>query len=172
MRRLERSKTGKTRMNNQELNSGAMEKSTRSRGRRHGPYGNALNALSKIWLALAVGFLLIPGIARAQQYSFQNIAFPGDTFTQLLGINDAGVIAGYHGIGSTTNPNQGFTLINNPLDLIEPLKFTSENFPGSVQTQVTGINNVAGNTAGFYIDSGGANHGFLDTNGVFTTVDF
>ena len=94
-------------MNNQELNSRTMEKSTRSCcGRRNEPYGYAFNALSKIWLALAVGFLLIPGVARAQQYVFEDISFPGDTFTQLLGINDADVIAGYHGQAI----NKGFTL--------------------------------------------------------------
>src|SRR5271165_3262528 len=58
-----KSKTRKTRMNNQEPNSRNMEKSTRSFGRRNGPYGYAFNTLSKIWLALAVGFLLIPGVA-------------------------------------------------------------------------------------------------------------
>ena len=150
-------------MNNQEQNSRTMEKSTRSScGRRNEPYGYAFNALSKIWLALAVGFLLIPGVARAQQYVFENIAFPGDTFTQLLGINDADVIAGYHGQAI----NQGFTLT-----LGAPNIFTSENFPGSVQTQVIGINNL-GNTSGFYIDSMGTNHGFLNISGIFSTVDF
>ena len=125
-------------MNHQELNSRTMEKSTRSScGRRNEPYGYAFNALSKIWLALAVGFLLIPGVARAQQYVFENVAFPGDTFTQLLGINDSDTIAGYHGQAI----NQGFTLV-----LGAPNNFTSENFPGSVQTQVTGINNL-GNTS-------------------------
>jgi probable HAF family extracellular repeat protein len=144
-------------MKNQEINSRTMDKSTRSSGRRQGVF----NALSKIWLALAVGFLLIPGVARAQQqYVFENIAFPGDTFTQLLSINDADVIAGYHGQAI----NQGFTL-----NL--PNNFTPENFPGSVQTQVTGINN-SGNTSGFYIDSGGTNHGFININGNFSTVDF
>lgn len=114
----------------------------------------------KIWLALAVGFLLIPGVARAQQYVFENIAFPGDTFTQLLSINDADIIAGYHGQAI----NKGFTLTL-------PNNFTSENFPGSAQTQVTGINN-SGNTSGFYIDSMGTNHGFINFNGNFSTVDF
>jgi uncharacterized membrane protein len=147
-------------MNNQEPNSRTMEKSTRSCGRRNGPYGYAFNALSKIWLALAVGFLLFPGVARAQ-YGFENIAFPGDTFTQLLGINDADVIAGYH----NQAVNQGFTL-----NL--PNSFTSENFPtGVLGTQVTGINDL-GDTAGFYVDNNDVNHGFLRTNGVFSTVDF
>jgi hypothetical protein len=95
-------------MNNQELNSRTMKVAKRSDLKggetarnidpgfragwstiscalRSGPYGYALNALSVIWLALAVGFLLIPGVARAQQYVFEDISYPGDTFTQLLG---------------------------------------------------------------------------------------
>lgn len=137
-----------------------MEKSTRSCGRRRGPYGHAFNALTKLWLGLVVGLLLIPGVTRAQQYVFENVAFPGDTFTQLLGINDADVIAGYHGQAI----NEGFTLTL-------PNNFTSENFPSSAQTQVTGINNSS-NTSGFYIDNGGTNHGFLNIGGNFSTVDF
>ena len=52
-----------------------------------------------------------------------------------------------------------------------PNVFTSENYPGSVQTQVIGINdnNV---TDGFYIDSHGTNHGFLKVGANFSTIDF
>jgi hypothetical protein len=90
----------------------------------------------------------------AQQRS---ISFPGDPrFTQLLGINDHGIIAGYHGDENTEmTPNKGFTL---QIDDNKP-KFTDENFPNSVQTQVIGINNN-GATVGFYIDSAGNTHGF------------
>jgi hypothetical protein len=169
-------------MNNQELNSRTTEtaessalhgrhaagktghrlfagQSMRSLGHRGG--GFAVIAFNIIWLALSAGLLLSPGVAHAQQYSFQNIAYPGDTFTQLLSINDADVIAGYHGL----DINKGFTLT------LPSLTFTSENFPNSAQTQVTGINN-AGETSGFYLDSLGINHGFLDNNGNFTTVGF
>src|SRR5229473_2305486 len=55
--------------------------------------------------------------------------------------------------------------------VIFPNNFTPENFPGSAQTQVIGINN-RGFTDGFYIDTAGTTHGFLDVNGTFTTVDF
>lgn len=92
------------------------------------------------------------------------VIFPGDTFTQLLGINNAGTIAGYHGSGATGHPNRGFRLTL-------PNTFKSENFPGSAQTQVIGINNL-GNTDGFYIDTAGVTHGFLDMKGTFTTIDF
>src|SRR5260370_39970513 len=98
--------------------------------------------------------------ARGNRFSFQTVIFPGDTFTQLLGINDFELIAGYH--GATVNKGFVFTFPNN---------FTSENFPGSAQTQVIGINNQ-GHTDGFYIETAGTTHGFLDINGTFTTVDF
>jgi probable HAF family extracellular repeat protein len=113
-------------------------------------------------LAALVG---LPASVTAQiSYTFETVNFPTDTFTQLLGINDFGEIAGYHGSGLTGHPNQGFTL-----DL--PKTFTPENFPGAVQTQVIGINNLS-DTAGFYIDAKGANHGFLKAGNSFLTIDF
>jgi hypothetical protein len=92
-----------------------------------------------------------------KRFTFRTVIFPGDTFTQLLGINDFEVIAGYHG----ANVNKGlvFTFRNG---------FTPENFLGSAQTQVIGINN-RGFTDGFFIDMAGTTHGFLDINGTFTT---
>src|SRR5216684_2247889 len=98
--------------------------------------------------------------ARENRFSFQTVIFPGDTFTQLLGINDLEMIAGYH--GAAVNKGFVFTFPNN---------FTPENFPGSAQTQVIGINNQ-GHTDGFYIDTAGTTHGFLDVNGTFFTLDF
>ncbi len=98
------------------------------------------------------------------QYTSQTANFPLDNFTQLLGVNDTGTIAGYHGAATTPqNPNKGFTFTFSS-------SFTDENFPDSVQTQVVGINNL-GNTGGFYIDGNGVTHGFLDTQGSFNTVD-
>lgn len=118
--------------------------------------------------ALSFGLAVLvclPVSALAQTtYTFQTINYPGDTFTQLLGINNAGKIAGYHGSGATGHPNNGFTLTL-------PNTFTSQNFPGSAQTQVISINNF-GQTAGFYIDTAGNNHGFLKVGGTFRTVDF
>jgi hypothetical protein len=116
--------------------------------------------------AVLASSLLMTGTAAADTAERDNadlhgISFPTDPrFTQLLGINDRGIIAGYHGDENTEmTPNQGFTL---QIDDNKP-KFTDENFPGSVQTQVVGIDN-AGDTVGFYIDSAGATHGFLKPN--------
>jgi hypothetical protein len=66
------------------------------------------------------------------------------TFNQALGINSSGMIAGYFGSGAAGLPNQGYTVA----PPYAQRNFTNENFPGSVQTQVTGINNI-GTTVGF-----------------------
>ena len=76
------------------------------------------------------------------KFEFQTINFPGDTFTQLLGINEVDTITGYHG----ANINKGFVLTL-------PNNFTDENFPGSAQTQVIGFNET-GDTDGFYVTAG------------------
>lgn len=98
-------------------------------------------------------------------YSFQTLNDQHDlTFNQLLGINNNGKIAGYFGSGATGHPNKGYTLSF-------PYKqgnYSNENFPGSVQTQVTAINNN-GETAGFWVDGNGNNFGFIDWNGHFTS---
>jgi len=109
--------------------------------------------------------IAIPVWGDSITYSFLTVINPGDTnFTQLLGINNASTIAGHYGDG-TVVPNNGFTLVL-------PNLFSPENFPGAAQTQVVGINStIAGETVGFYLDSGGVVHGFTDVSGVFSTVD-
>jgi hypothetical protein len=103
-------------------------------------------------------------------YVFQDIVNPADaTFNQELGINNSGEIAGYFGSGAAGHPNKGYTT------LPPYTSFTSENFPGSIQTQVTGLNNV-GTTVGFWSNSNNgppldANFGFVDQGGIFTNVN-
>ena len=104
-------------------------------------------------LAVFVGVAMTARAADETEFNFLTINFPGDTFTQLLGINKGSIIAGYHGAAV----NKGFVLTKLSV-------FTSENFPGSAQTQVIGINNL-NQTDGFYIDTVGINHGFLDKSG-------
>ena len=101
----------------------------------------------------------LPAIAGTIPYTFQEASYPGDTFTQLLGINKSGVIAGYHG----EDPNKGFILSL-------PQTFTDENYPNSAQTQVVGINN-AGDTAGFYVDGNDVVSGFTRIKGVFAVAN-
>src|SRR5579862_2490522 len=93
-------------------------------------------------LSLCLGIALLACLpAAAQTYTSKEVQYSKggvtDTFTQLLGINNNDIVAGYHGAATTAaNPNKGFTY--NPASNT----FTDENYPGSVQTQVIGINNA------------------------------
>lgn len=116
-------------------------------------------------------------------FKFQDVVNTNDpTFNQELGINNAGVIAGYFGSGAAGHPNKGYIVVkpyNTQAD------FTNENFPGSVQTQVTGINNGVSTrlgltaTVGFWSGTNNANlvnnnFGFVNLGGptgVFINVN-
>jgi uncharacterized membrane protein len=87
------------------------------------------------------------------------------TFNQLLGINNEGVIAGYFGSGAPGHPNKGYTLSPH----YAQGNYHNENFPGSVQTQVTGLNN-RDLTVGFWADANGDNFGFVEHDGHFMNV--
>jgi hypothetical protein len=106
-----------------------------------------------------------PGRSAVVNYTFTTLDNPADpTFNQLLGVNNAGSIVGYFGVGSQTHPNKGY-------QLVPPASYTNENFPGSFQTQVVGITpNSGGTTVGFWVDANGNNFGFVDQNNVFTSV--
>ena len=109
--------------------------------------------------------------SQAISYRFETLNNKNDpTFNQLLGINDFGVIAGYFGSGAAGHPNKGYLLTPSHT------RYINENFPGSVQTQVTGLNN-RGITVGFWSSMNNANmvndnHGFVDVNGHFRNADF
>jgi hypothetical protein len=132
-------------------------------GRRH--------SYQLLFLFAAIVFALLPAVALAstgqagRAYTFKTLNDNADpTFNQLLGINNHGVIAGYFGSGATGHPNKGYTL-SPPYG---QGNYKNENFPGSVQTQVTAINNLR-YTAGFWVDGSGNNFGFIEWNGIFTS---
>jgi hypothetical protein len=86
-------------------------------------------------------------------YAFKTLDNTADpTFNQLLGINEKGLIAGYFGSGMAGHPNRGYVLHPDG-------SYGAENFPGSAQTQVTGINDNH-ITVGFWVDAKGNNNGF------------
>jgi hypothetical protein len=120
-------------------------------------------------LATTAAFALA-GSANASGYSFQTLNNNSDlTFNQLLGINDDGVIAGYFGSGAAGHPNKGY-------ELWTPNTYQNENYPGSVQTQVTGLNNE-GVTVGFWSTMNTSsmsnnNFGFYDVHGHYYNVNF
>jgi probable HAF family extracellular repeat protein len=113
-------------------------------------------------LALLTGAASADNNSSKTAFNFTEVVNQNDAaFTQLLGINNNGQIAGYFGDGSMV-PNHGFTL--NQLS-----KFIDENFPGSTQTQVIAINNLD-QTAGFYVTAE-VTHGFSFNNKEFNTID-
>ncbi|MCL2419464.1 MAG: hypothetical protein FWD04_09240 [Conexibacteraceae bacterium] len=147
--------------------------------------------------ALGTGVLAGPASAdpaaqpdASANYTFQTVDNPQDlTFNQLLGINNVNVIAGYFGSGKPGHPNKGYVigswqgnnLSNGRINLGAMHRshrghqasgaFQPENFPGSAQTQVTGLNN-SGTTVGFGVDTAGDNFGFYSMDGRFHKADY
>jgi hypothetical protein len=125
---------------------------------------------------LAAGAVTGPAAATAASappnasanFSFRTLNDHRDpTFNQLLGINSSGVIAGYFGSGAAGHPNKGYVL-SPPYG---QQNYRNENFPGSAQTQVTGLDNV-GITVGFWANKKGANFGFYQYRSRFHNVNF
>ncbi|MBR7826910.1 CHRD domain-containing protein [Actinospica sp. MGRD01-02] len=105
-------------------------------------------------------------------YTYTTVDDPADpTFNQLLGINRNGIIAGYFGSGAAGHPNKGYRVSDHELS-----DFVNENFPGSVQTQVTGVND-ADVTVGFWsatnnADNTNGNTGFYRIDGSYHSVAY
>ena len=114
--------------------------------------------------ALAIALVLSSSVW-AQSYSFtrrQRPRRPAAPFTQLLGINNSMVIAGYQNFIN----NKGFVLV-----LPRPTS-PRRTIPNSTMTQVIGINNSV-TTSGFYVDTNCGHPRLLPHhNGTFTNVDF
>lgn len=124
-------------------------------------------------LAATAALTMTGPVGASTTYAFRTLNNNHDaTFNQLLGINNHGKIAGYFGSGAKGHPNQGYRLV-------PPYgqgNYTSENFPGSKQTQVTGLNDH-GVTVGFWSTQNKAsmannNFGFYAKNGHFHQVNF
>ena len=116
--------------------------------------------MKRFAITFVFALLLCTSMWGQAAYSFHTVNYPNDNFTQLLGINNSLLIAGYH----NSAQNSGFTLKL-------PFNFTNENYPGSMMTQVIGINN-SGTTDGFFVDGGGTTHGFYSSKRAFTVVDY
>ncbi len=107
-------------------------------------------------------------------YQFRTLNNARDvTFNQLLGINNNDHIAGYFGSGAAGHPNQGY-LLRPPFG--SQSRYQNVNFPGSVQTQLTGLNDQ-GVQVGFWSTQNNTNmvnnnFGFYLRNGQFHNVNF
>jgi hypothetical protein len=123
-------------------------------------------ATAMVGAAVAAGpALAMPQSSHVTHYQFRTIDNRSDpTFNQLLGINQEGGIAGYLGSGEHGHPNKGYVLM--PSD--HQRNFMAENFPRSMQTQVTGLNDD-GATVGFWSDMNNANQ--MNDNFGFYSLD-
>ncbi len=126
-------------------------------------------ALAAIVSLLGAAAVAGPAFATPQPaspaYTFTTLNDQADpTFNQLLGINQAGTIAGYFGSGAAGHPNKGYQLT----PPYGQSRYAAENFPGSVQTQVTGLND-RGVTVGFWSPDNNAN--LTNANLGFYSID-
>jgi hypothetical protein len=109
----------------------------------------------------------------APGYSLSTLDDASDlTFNQLLGINNLGHIAGYFGSGAAGQPNQAY-IVRRPYS---QAKYQSLSFPGSAQTQLTGLNDK-GVQVGFWSTQNNAsgvdnNFGCYLMDGRFRSVTF
>jgi probable HAF family extracellular repeat protein len=116
--------------------------------------------------ALTLGFLDVNGM-------FTTLYYPGSAgqfslATEPSGINNAGEIVGTvyiipAGFPGGAVPGYAFVYDNGVFSLMS--------VPGSLDTVANGIND-SGQIVGYYIDGNDVQHGFLDTNGIFQTIDF
>jgi uncharacterized membrane protein len=99
-------------------------------------------------------------IAGPVSYDFTSISVPGSLYTVANGINNVGDVVG--GYPDYMHRIHGFLLdTTGHLQTID--------VPGAYSTTPQAINN-SGEIVGSYSDAQGT-HGFLDKNGVFTTID-
>jgi len=141
-------------------------------GRSSGLPAMATDAANLSYLGGTVAAMSAPPMAgQPAGYTFRTVDNHADpTFNQLLGINDFGQIAGYFGSGAAGHPNRGYRVTDGAR------YFVAENFPHSVQTQVTAINS-SDVTVGFWSAANNTNQvndntGFVLRHGVFHSVAF
>ncbi len=127
-------------------------------------------------LALSAATSGAAQVTAGQAGAYQVITRNNDrdlTFNQLLGINNEGQVAGYFGSGNAGHPNKAYAL-SAPYSQVD---FASRNFPGSAQTQVTGLND-RGISVGFFSTQNGAtpaddnNFGFWRIGGRYHEVNY
>jgi hypothetical protein len=99
----------------------------------------AVIAAASLAMAGPAGAATLGASHHHARYTFVTLNNQNDpTFNQLLGVNNEGVIAGYFGSGAAGHPNKGYRL----LPPYGQGDYANENFFGSAQTQVTGLNDL------------------------------
>jgi hypothetical protein len=121
-------------------------------GQVHGFTFDSKTAVNNVGVGTAIADPTIPRVAGEPGATF--------VFSQMLGINDNGIISGYY--GDSTLSQHGY-LYNTTTGKYTFLDDPNAAFNNGVEvTQITGINN-SGEIAGFYTDAAGLAHGFIAT---------
>ena len=102
---------------------------------------------------------IVHTLAATHLYNFLTADFPGADATQATGVN-AGKTVGIFSFGTTGG---SFTF--------NGTRYAIYSMPGAAVTVAFAVN-ANGQIAGDYADSSNALHGFVDTAGSFTTIDF
>lgn len=118
-------------------------------GQTHGFKANTAEAHNGVVTGTAIADPVIPKVAGEPGATF--------VFSQLLGVNDRGIVVGYY--GDSTISQHGFIYDSNTgkYTFLDDPKVSFKN--GVEVTQITGISN-SGELAGFYTDADGAAHSF------------
>src|SRR5436309_1298730 len=106
-------------------------------------------------IVAAVFMLWLSSAARAEDFNFTSIDFPGATLTQAQGINSEGDISGVYSFVARVE-----TSFNNHAFVLSKGTFTSFDPPGSTTTFGWKIN-ARGQIGGCWTDANGTVHGFL-----------
>ena len=118
-------------------------------GQTHGFIANASKARKGVLVGTAVSDPEIPSVAGEPGATF--------VFSQLLGVNDAGIVVGYY--ADSTTSQHGF-LYDTNTGIYTFLDDPAEAFNNGVEvTQITGISD-SGELTGFYSDANGLFHSF------------
>ncbi|HEY3971592.1 MAG TPA: hypothetical protein VGM18_01230 [Candidatus Sulfotelmatobacter sp.] len=115
----------------------------------------------------AVGFLqitgavvLLAGMGQAQKITYTRFQLPNSTFTEAIGINNAGDVVGWYNQGF---PTQGFLYSGGVVtEIADPSADAGTTAPIAI--------NTAGAIVGTYTNSRGRSQAFLDVNGVFSDI--
>jgi len=119
-------------------------------GQDHGFIANAFKARNGVLTGTPIVDPVIPNVPGEPGATF--------VFSQLLGVNDAGIAVGYY--GDSTTSQHGFVYDTNT-GTYTFLDDPAEAFNNGVEvTQITGISN-SGELTGFYTDANGIAHSFI-----------
>ena len=111
-------------------------------------------------------------------FAFTVLNFPGTLQTVGFGINSGAAsskiqIVGAVGTNASPGPigyTRGFLMHYTKATGTTTEVFRNVNFPGAIEQVASGVND-SGEIVGFYEDSSGVVHSYLESGGVFTTID-